>query len=110
MAIDYAHKAGELKALAHPVRLQIVDMLRRGELCVCHIETALARRQAYVSQQLAVLREAGLVESRKEGLMVFYRLSDSATAGVLAAVCGPVEDSGHKVLAGCPCPHCLHSE
>ncbi len=107
MVVDYTHKAKEIKALAHPVRLQILDMLRQGELCVCHIETALAKRQTYISQQLAVLREAGLVENRKEGLRVFYRLSGSTTAaGMLDAVCGPVVDSGHETLSGCPCPHC----
>ena len=47
--MDYDSLSSLFKALAHPTRLQILDMLRRGELCVCHIETALDKRQAYIS-------------------------------------------------------------
>jgi DNA-binding transcriptional ArsR family regulator len=65
---SYDDLAARFKALAHPVRLQILDMLRRGEACVCHMETALDKRQAYISQQLMVLRDAGLVDARKDGL------------------------------------------
>ena len=53
---DYDNLANLLKSIAHPVRLQIVDMLRQGEVCVCHIERSLDKRQAYISQQLMVLR------------------------------------------------------
>lgn len=63
------------KALTHPVRLSMLDMLRGGERCVCEIEAALGRRQAYVSQQLAVLRDACLVDVRRDGWRVFYRAS-----------------------------------
>ena len=56
----YKNAALRLKALAHPVRLQILDMLRADdEVCVCHMEAAFGKRQAYISQQLMVLREAG---------------------------------------------------
>jgi DNA-binding transcriptional ArsR family regulator len=65
-----------LKALAHPVRLQILDELRDGEQCVCHLEAALGLRQAYISQQLTVLRKVELVAERKEGLRVYYRVLD----------------------------------
>lgn len=58
----------------HPERLAILEMLRNGERCVCEIEDALGHRQAYVSQQLTVLRNAGLVESRRDGWRVYYRL------------------------------------
>ena len=58
----------------HPERLAILEMLRSGERCVCDIEDALGHRQAYVSQQLIVLRNAGLVESRRDGWRVFYRV------------------------------------
>jgi DNA-binding transcriptional ArsR family regulator len=62
------------KALAHPKRLAILEALREGERCVCDLEQALQLRQAYVSQQLTVLREAGLVCYRKDGWNVFYRI------------------------------------
>lgn len=106
MATDYGELALYFKALAHPARLQILDMLRRGEVCVCHIETALRKRQPYVSQQLMLLREAGLVESRKDGLQVYYRLVDTRIADILEATCGSLSHSEHKPLMGCPCPVC----
>lgn len=65
-----------LKALAHPVRLHILQLLEaEGEACVCHLEASLDQRQSYISQQLAKLREASLVEDRRDGLNVFYGLS-----------------------------------
>jgi ArsR family transcriptional regulator len=105
-AMDYQPQAELLKALAHPVRLQILDMLRQGEICVCHIERAIDKRQAYVSQQLMVLREAGLVESRKDGLQVYYRIAAQKTADLLTLVCGDAPPHGHAVIEGCPCPSC----
>ena len=95
------------KALAHPVRLQILDMLRSGEACVCHMETALGKRQAYISQQLMVLRDAGLVDTRKDGLQVFYCLADDFSAALLDAFFGPVEEERQTRLEGCSCPHCV---
>ncbi len=102
----YEQLAARFKALAHPVRLQILDMLRSGEACVCHMETALGKRQAYISQQLMVLRDAGLVDARREGLQVFYRLTDDVTAGLLDTLLGPIGGHERVPLKGCPCPHC----
>jgi ArsR family transcriptional regulator len=79
-----------LKALAHPVRLQIVDLLRRHDLCVCQIESVLGKRQAYISQQLMVLREAGPVEAHKDGLLVYYCLADPLVAELLSVVLGAI--------------------
>ncbi len=61
------------KALGHPIRLQILSVLAQEEACVCHLEARLKMRQAYLSQQLAVLREAGLVAERRMGTYVYYR-------------------------------------
>jgi len=57
--------AALFKLLSHPSRLAILQVLRDGEECVCHMEAALGLRQAYISQQLMVLRQAGLVISAK---------------------------------------------
>ncbi len=65
-----------LNALSHPARLEILELLRDGESCVCHIQAMLDHRQAYISQQLNILRQAGLITSRKEGLRVYYKVSD----------------------------------
>lgn len=89
MTPTYDDLANQFRALAHPVRLQILDLLRGGEICVCQIEAALDKRQPYISQQLTVLREAGLVEARKDGLQVFYRLANPALQTLLAAALGP---------------------
>jgi len=103
---DYPQLASKLKVMGHPVRLQILDMLRQGETCVCHIEQALDKRQAYISQQLMTLREAGLVDSRKAGLQVYYRLSDEQVSDLLDLLVGSQEADGLDVLDGCPCPSC----
>lgn len=79
----YTLQTNYFKALAHPIRLQILAILRHGEACVCHLEALLQKRQAYISQQLAVLREAGLLKERKEGLFVYYSLADSHLITVL---------------------------
>jgi DNA-binding transcriptional ArsR family regulator len=72
------------KALAHPARLQILEVLQEeGEACVCHMEARLNQRQAYISQHLAKLREVGLVEDRREGLNVFYALAVSGSEDLL---------------------------
>jgi DNA-binding transcriptional ArsR family regulator len=104
---DYTEQAQLFKALAHPVRLQILDILRRGEECVCHIEAVLEKRQAYISQQLMTLRDAGLVDSRKDGLNVFYYLVDPASLlPMLDVALGPLEGAGRHQPKACPCPHC----
>ncbi|MGC9467683.1 MAG: ArsR/SmtB family transcription factor [Anaerolineae bacterium] len=75
IAVTPEELAPFFKALAHPKRLAILQVLRDGEHCVCEIEAALDLRQAYVSQQLTVLREAGLVCYRKDGWNVYYRIA-----------------------------------
>ncbi len=64
-----------LKALADETRLRIVALLSHGDLCVCHIEDALGLSQPNASRQLAVLRNGGVVESRREGTWVYYGLA-----------------------------------
>jgi DNA-binding transcriptional ArsR family regulator len=103
---SYDDTASKLKVMGHPVRLQILDMLRRGETCVCHIEHALSKRQAYISQQLMKLRDADLVNSRKDGLKVYYRLSDNQVVELLYMLVGPLVTDGLEVLDDCQCPSC----
>ncbi|MCQ8893614.1 MAG: metalloregulator ArsR/SmtB family transcription factor [Methanolinea sp.] len=64
------------KALSDETRLRIYILLGRGELCVCHIQAALGTTQTKVSRHLGVLRNAGLVTARREGLWIYYRRSD----------------------------------
>ncbi len=111
-AAQVAHK---LRLLSHPERLRILDILRREPECVCHLEAALGRTQPYISQQLAVLRTAGIVVDEKDGLNAYYRVVDEEVLRWLAALLGPVAEVGEEVaagassrvaVAGCPCPKC----
>jgi ArsR family transcriptional regulator, arsenate/arsenite/antimonite-responsive transcriptional repressor len=77
------------KALGDPTRVRILGLLAAGEICVCHIHESLRLPQPLVSRHLAYLRRAGLVETRKDGLWVHYRLAsngDDATRPLVDAV------------------------
>ncbi len=100
-----------LKAISHPIRLAVLEILRDGEQCVCHMEAILGQRQATISQQLMVLREAGLVEVRRDGLNMYYRVTKPRVFSVLDAayaVTGkPKPHLPHKHgRSVCPCPKC----
>jgi len=116
----YEAQAKLFKALAHPTRLRILEILGKDESCVCHLTTVLGLRQPYVSQQLMALRKAGLVLARKDGVMVYYRLAHPGIArlielerNVLQSVTGrrlvfaPVP---RPPVDGCPCPKCRSGE
>jgi DNA-binding transcriptional ArsR family regulator len=98
-----------LKALNHPARIAILDILRDGEHCVCHIEAYLGLRQAYISQQLSVLREADLIQDRRDGWNIYYRVVNPQIYEVLDAVqklSGGVSLILKKAGVNCSCPHC----
>jgi len=112
----YKMQAQLFRALSHPVRLRILDILARQEACVCHLTEILGQRQPYVSQQLATLREAGLVTDHRDGTLIYYRLADDALTMVLDQgkvvvqhlagddlAFAPVPE---EALANCPCPRC----
>lgn len=79
--------AALLKALAHEGRLMILCHLTEGEKSVTELEQLLQQRQAAVSQQLARLREDGIVTSRAEGKARLYSLSDPRAARMVALIC-----------------------
>ncbi len=83
-------QADVLRALSHSARLQIIQLLREGERCVCEFEPALGLRQPNISQHLAVLRAANLVTSRRDGLRVMYRVTDPAVFEIIDRVMGIV--------------------
>lgn len=64
----------DLEILAHPIRIQLLDVLvkHEGKVCVCDLEAAVPVKQPTVSHHLRLLREAGLIESEKQGLWVYY--------------------------------------
>lgn len=77
-----AQLAALSKALSHPVRVQIVDILSRygGEICVCDIERHFKLTQPTISHHLRVLREAGVIDGEQRGLWIYYRLVSKAIA------------------------------
>lgn len=77
------------KALADATRLRILGLLLTGEVCVCHIHESLKVPQPKTSRHLAYLRKAGLVETRRDGLWVHYRLATLADP-VLGAIADAV--------------------
>ena len=76
-------KAEFFKALAHPLRIAILDSLRDGEAGVNQLCQRLSVEQATLSQQLAVLRNRNIVEGRKEGLNVYYSVRDTTVFKLL---------------------------
>jgi ArsR family transcriptional regulator, arsenate/arsenite/antimonite-responsive transcriptional repressor len=75
MSTRLTHVEALFKALADATRLRILALLVGGEICVCEIHEALKLPQPTVSRHLAYLRRAGLVETRREGLWIHYRLA-----------------------------------
>ena len=79
------------RALGDETRLRIVALLAHGELCVCHVEQALGLSQPNASRQLGVLKAAGVVDSRRDGTWVYYRIAEqdhAQVAEVLAVLTG----------------------
>src|SRR3972149_6874150 len=100
VAMDgYQAGARLLRAMAHPVRLRILEALRcEGEACVCHLERLLGQRQATISQHLARLRAAGLVADRRDGPNVFYALGQPSIVSLLAVVRAAAEEAAASSL------------
>jgi DNA-binding transcriptional ArsR family regulator len=67
-------KADVLKAMAHPTRLYMLEMLAKGERCVCELNELVDADHSTISKHLTILKQSGLVSDRKEGLKVYYKL------------------------------------
>ena len=80
--------ASLLKTLAHPARLMLACTLAEGEFSVGQLEDKLGIRQPTLSQQLGVLRDAGVVETRRDARQIFYRLSAEKAARLIEALYG----------------------
>ena len=74
------------KALSDETRLSIVEFLKEGEKCVCKIIPMTGKSQPTVSQHLRILSEAGILESRKEGTNIYYKIKDKRVIGVMQMV------------------------
>ena len=80
------HAAEVLKAIAHPVRLQIVELLQAGEMRVGDIVEALGEKQAITSQQLNMMRAKGVLSCRRDGARVYYRIENKNVINLLRCI------------------------
>ena len=76
-------KSDVLKALAHPTRIKILEYLRDGEKCVCEIMREISIEQSNVSQHLSHLKKVNVLDSKKEGLKVIYRVKNDEVFQIL---------------------------
>lgn len=107
-------KADFFKALAHPTRIRILELLREAERSVTELQLALGDEGAGVSQQLAILRMKNLVDTRRAGTSIFYRLRDPQINQVLDAARAvfdahvvelrSIADAADQVAAAAPRP------
>jgi ArsR family transcriptional regulator len=103
------------RAISTPTRFRILTAIAKSEACVCHLEALLDLRQAYISQQLMEMRDAGLLETRRDGRYIFYRLKEPELLDRLVDIGRlfdiPIEDM--EILLNtdpnpkCCCPDCL---
>ena len=101
MAIDQLDRLEELfKALGDRTRLRILSLLAAGEVCVCNIHESLGLPQPTVSRHLAYLRKSGLVETRRDGVWMHYRLTPPAERLAGSIVDAALHAVGHVPSAG----------
>jgi len=88
-----SRKADIIKALAHPSRLAMVEALADGEMCVCHLQELVGSDMSTVSKHLSLLKHAGIVSDRKQGLWVYYRLRTPCVLKFLGCIEALAEES-----------------
>src|SRR5688500_1805222 len=90
---------GVYAALADPTRLRILSLLSEDEICVCHIHVSLDVPQPTASRHLAYLRKSGLVEARRDGVWMHYRLAPIENPVVAAVVTAALHALTHTAVA-----------
>ena len=102
-----------LQVISPQPRLEIILAIGIGEACVCHLEAVLNQRQAYISQHLMALREAGVITARREGRYIFYRLERPAVLALVQQAMRIAGQSPEELTAAqrsaeqsCNCPKC----
>ncbi len=99
-----------LTSISNPVRVQILLAIGTGEACVCHLESLLGLRQAYISQQLMTLRKKKVITSRRDGKYIYYRLVEPKVLEIVR-VAGQITGISEEALvihdhSSCECPTC----
>jgi DNA-binding transcriptional ArsR family regulator len=86
MSLLFERQAEIAKAVAHPLRVAVIDFLKDGEKCVCDIAEHVGSERSNVSRHLAVMVHAGVLSCRKDGLKVFYSLRTPCVADCLSCI------------------------
>lgn len=98
----YERQAKIAKAVAHPLRMAVIDFLKGGERCVCEIAERVGSERSNISRHLAVMVHAGVLTCRKDGLKVFYSLKTPCVAEWLSCITRVVKQQARdneKLLA-----------
>jgi len=98
----FERQAGIAKAVAHPLRIAVIDFLKDGERCVCDIAEQVGSERSNISRHLAVMVHAGVLTCRKDGLKVFYSLKTPCVAQCLSCITRVVKQQAkdnEKLLA-----------
>ncbi|MBN2500786.1 MAG: helix-turn-helix transcriptional regulator [Anaerolineales bacterium] len=103
-----------LKVLGAPFRIKLLLSIGYGEACVCHLEALLKKRQAYISQHLMVLRDAGILDTRRDGKYIFYRVADKNIFDLIETIAQMLDIPADQIPAvtapgthaNCACPNC----
>ena len=98
----FERQAGIAKAVAHPLRIAVIDFLKDGEKCVCDIAEHVGSERSNISRHLAVMVHAGVLACRKDGLKVFYGLKTPCIAQCLSCITRVVKQQAkdnEKLLA-----------
>lgn len=104
-----------LKEINSPARIKILLAIGKNEVCVCHLETTLGMRQAYLSQHLMALRQAGILINNRDGRYINYRLANPQILDVIriAADSLNITLDGSELdqsMGKCSCPKCQINE
>ncbi len=99
----FQKQADIVKAIAHPLRIAILDFLKDGEQCVCDIAEYIGSERSNVSRHLSVMVNAGVLEHRKEGLKVIYSLKTPCILDFFSCITNCLRQQAkenHRLLKG----------
>jgi DNA-binding transcriptional ArsR family regulator len=82
--IDYERNSQVLRALSHPIRLKILEVLFDNEFCVNDLSNALNLPQAISSHHLAIMKTSGILHSQKQGARAYYSVKDDLAKGIIS--------------------------
>jgi ArsR family transcriptional regulator len=85
-----------MQAIAHPLRLEIIDFLKNGQQCVCDIAERVDSERSNVSKHLSLMVNAGVLEHRKEGLKVIYKLKCPCILDFFACISGVLKEQANE--------------